>query len=37
MSELYQVEEIIGKRITQKGKTEYKVKWKGYSETESTW
>lgn len=32
----YEVEKIIEMRVD-KGKTEYKVKWKGYDITESTW
>lgn len=32
----YVVERIIGKR-TRRGVVEYKIKWKGYSEAESTW
>ena len=36
MSDFYEVETIIGKRIV-KGKIEYKVKWLGYDIKESTW
>ncbi|KRY01497.1 Testis-specific chromodomain protein Y 1, partial [Trichinella pseudospiralis] len=32
-----EVESIIGKRAVENGNVEYRVKWKGYSETESTW
>lgn len=32
----YEVEKIIDRRI-KKGKKEYLIKWKGYSENESTW
>ena len=32
----YEVEEITGKKISKKG-VFYKVKWKGYSASESTW
>ena len=32
----YEVEEITGKKISKKG-IFYKVKWKGYSSSESTW
>lgn len=34
--ELYTVEKIVGKRI-KKGVLEYKVKWLGYSNEDSTW
>ena len=37
MTGLYKVERITGKRKTDKGLIEYKVKWKGYHENESTW
>ena len=33
----YQVEEILDKRINEKGKPEYKIKWEGYSIDESSW
>ena len=36
MSDIYEVEKIIGKR-TVKGKIEYKVKWLGYKMAECTW
>ena len=36
MSDIYEVEKIIGKRYVQ-GKIEYKVKWLGYKMTECTW
>ena len=32
----YEIEKIIGKRII-KGEIEYKVKWLGYDESQSTW
>lgn len=32
----FEVEKVIDKRFV-KGRPEYKVKWKGYSEGESTW
>lgn len=32
----YEVEKITAKRLI-RDKVEYKVKWKGYSEEESTW
>ena len=35
--EEFSVEEILDKRITQVGKVEYLLKWKGYAEDESTW
>ena len=35
-SNYYEVEDIIDKR-SNKGKTEYLIKWKGYSKNESTW
>ena len=37
MSDEYEVEEIIGKRLNQKGQTQYLIKWQGYSLKESTW
>jgi chromobox protein 1 len=37
MSEEYIVEEVIGKRLNPKGKTQYLIKWEGYSVEESTW
>lgn len=37
MSEEYEVEDIIGKRTTQKGQTQYLIKWEGYPVDESTW
>jgi hypothetical protein len=36
-SEEFEVEAIKGKRINQKGKTEYLVKWIGYSDKENSW
>ena len=36
MSDIYEVEKIIGKRNVN-GKIEYKVKWLGYKMTECTW
>ena len=35
--EEYSVEKILDKRTNQAGKVEYLLKWKGYSEDESTW
>jgi len=35
-SKLYEVETILNKR-TNRGRTEYLIKWKGYSTKESTW
>ena len=35
--ENYEVEIIIGKGLDDKGNTIYKVKWKGYPDSESTW
>ena len=35
--EEYVVEKIVGKRINKDGVLEYKVKWEGYSDQESTW
>ena len=35
-SNLYEVENILKRRVI-KGKREYLIKWKGYSEKESTW
>lgn len=35
--ELYEVERIIGKRKNKKGKTEYLVRWRGYSFEGDTW
>jgi chromobox protein 1/chromobox protein 5 len=32
----YEVEKIIAKR-TNKGRTEYRIRWKGYSEKDDTW
>ncbi|KRY41720.1 Chromo domain protein LHP1 [Trichinella spiralis] len=32
-----EVESIIGKRTVENGNVEYRVKWRGYSEAESTW
>ena len=32
----YEIDKIVGKRII-KGIVEYKVKWLGYDETQSTW
>ena len=32
----YEVEEILDKR-TRKGVTEYKIRWKGYSNEDDTW
>ena len=37
MSEEYEVEDIIGKRLNQKGLTQYLIKWEGYPVDESTW
>ena len=34
--EEYTVEAVLAKRVV-KGKPQYKVKWKGYDETEATW
>lgn len=36
MTDVYQVEKIIGKR-TRCGKKEYKVKWEGYPLSQCTW
>ncbi|UJR33540.1 hypothetical protein I4U23_020982 [Adineta vaga] len=35
--ELYTVEKIIKMRTTKKGKVQYLLKWKGFSESENTW
>jgi hypothetical protein len=35
--EEYVVEKLVGKRINKEGVLEYKVKWEGYSDQESTW
>ncbi|GKT34907.1 hypothetical protein ADUPG1_008172 [Aduncisulcus paluster] len=35
--DIYEVENIIGKRAKGGGKTEYLVKWRGFKESESTW
>ncbi|KAM4604975.1 chromodomain Y-like protein [Polymixia lowei] len=35
--ELYEVERIVDKRKNKKGKTEYLVRWRGYSTEEDTW
>lgn len=35
--ELYEVERILGKRKNKKGKTEYLVRWRGYSFEGDTW
>jgi hypothetical protein len=37
MSDEYEVEEIIGKRLNHKGQTQYLIKWEGYSIEDSTW
>ena len=44
MTEMYEVDKILRKRLNQKGNTkkdsgkaEYLVKWVGYSEQECTW
>ena len=37
MTDLYKVERITGKRINERGALEYKVKWQGYPDTQSTW
>ena len=37
MSGLYKVERITGKRKTDRGFFEYKVKWQGYADSQSTW
>ena len=34
---MYKVERITGKRKTEKGLFEYKVKWQGYDGSQSTW
>ena len=33
----YEVEAIIDKRVSQKGKTEYLVQWKGYDVEDNSW
>lgn len=36
--ELYEVESILGSRLNpETKKTEYQIKWKGYSVKQSTW
>lgn len=34
---MYTVESILDKRITKRKGIEYKVKWLGYDEEDSTW
>lgn len=36
-SEVYVVERVVDKRVTDDGKIEYLLKWQGYSESENTW
>ena len=33
----YEIEKIVGKRISKKGIIEYKIKWLGYDESQSSW
>ena len=33
----YEIEKIIGKRISKKGIIEYKIKWLGYDDSQSSW
>ncbi|XP_061078069.1 chromodomain Y-like protein 2 [Conger conger] len=35
--DLYEVEKIVDKRKTRKGKWEYLIRWKGYGRSEDTW
>ena len=35
--DLYEVERILDKRKSNKGKTEYLVQWKGYGREDATW
>ncbi|KAJ8343779.1 hypothetical protein SKAU_G00311080 [Synaphobranchus kaupii] len=35
--DLYEVEKIVDKRKTKKGKWEYLIRWKGYGSNEDTW
>lgn len=37
VTEKYDVEEIVDKRITADGKVEYLLKWKGYPHSDNTW
>lgn len=36
-TEEYTVEEIVDKRLTESGDTEYLLKWKGFSHSSNTW
>jgi Chromo (CHRromatin Organisation MOdifier) domain len=33
----FEVEAIVGKRVSPSGKTEYRVRWTGYTENDDTW
>jgi hypothetical protein len=35
--ETYEVEELLEKKLDEQGKEIYKVKWKGYPESDATW
>jgi hypothetical protein len=35
--EIYEVEKILGRRVSKTGDVEYKVKWQGYSIQDCTW
>ena len=35
--DLYEIERILDKRKSNKGKTEYLVQWKGYGREDATW
>jgi len=35
--EEYVVEQILSHRVTRKGKLEYYLKWKGFSDADNTW
>lgn len=37
VTEKYDVEEIVDKKVTSEGKVQYLLKWKGYPHSENTW